>query len=502
MLTQATEDEPTEQAPLLGPRGGPDNDTVPTPLSHSHLRLLVLVGITIVACDFGNALTLAPQISIFENLICRRSGTDGDCKSPEIQAELALLIGWKETLDQLPGIILALPYGLAADRIGRKPILVFCLIGLLLEEVAIRLVCWWNVALPLRMIWATPVFQIIGGGSQTATAMVYAMITDVVPIDRRASIFYILAAVILLGEILATPISAFLMTWSPWVPSLLGVVFQVGGLLDACFITETRPDSRLSIERNQNNESEPFLDNRDETEMDNDRPTEPKSGYQRVKQTVLAHWHHVRNNHLKGWNLNMVFIVLTFLLASISRQAMQLIIPYASKRFSWSMARASFLITLKGIINLVILLLILPRLSIWLSRKMSWSPAVKDLRIVQGSAWMLTSGAVLMAFAANPELFISGLCLFALGWGFYSALRSLATALVDPSQVGVLNSGIGLAQGVGSLVAGPILAAAYGRGVRQGGVAMGLPYMVASALLFMSSCLACAVRIAGEKRGT
>ncbi|GLI80602.1 hypothetical protein PoHVEF18_008957 [Penicillium ochrochloron] len=426
MLTsQATEEEPTEQAPLLGSRGGAVHDASPTPLSDSHLRLLVLVCISIVAADFGNSLTLAPQISIFESLICRRLGAGGDCKSPDVQAELALLIGWKETIDQLPGIIFALPYGLAADRIGRKPILVLCLIGLVLEEVAIRLVCWWNVALPLRMIWATPVFQIIGGGSQTATAMAYAMITDVVPMDRR---------------------------------------------------------------------------NNDGAEMDHDRPEDPKSGYQRVKQTVSGYWHHVRNTHLKGWDFNMAFIVLTFLLASISRQAMQLIIPYASKRFSWSIARASFLITLKGIINLVTLLLILPRLSTWLSRQMSWSPAVKDLRIVQGSAWILTSGTALMAFAAIPELFISGLCLFALGWGFYSALRSLATALVDPSQVGVLNSGIGLAQSLGSLVAGPILAAAFGRGLREGGIAMGLPYMVASALLFMSSCLACAIRIAGEKR--
>lgn len=309
-----------------------------------------------------------------------------------------------------------------------------------------------------------------------------------------------MAAVILLGEILATPISAFLMTWSPWVPSLLGIVFQLGGLLGAALVSETRPDPKLSID--PNTESETLLNNSDETEMDHNQPEDPKSGYQRVKQTVSQYWHHVRNTHLKGWDFNMAFIVLTFLLASISRQAMQLIIPYASKRFSWSIARASFLITLKGIINLVTLLLILPRLSTWLSRQMSWSPAVKDLRIVQGSAWILTSGTALMAFAAIPELFISGLCLFALGWGFYSALRSLATALVDPSQVGVLNTGIGLAQSLGSLVAGPILAAAFGRGLRQGGITMGLPYMVASALLFMSSCLACAIHIAGEKRRT
>ncbi|OOQ84586.1 MFS transporter [Penicillium brasilianum] len=499
MLTPQTIEEPTEQAPLLGPHGGDAiQDATPTPLSPAHLRLLLLVCISIVAADFGNSLTLAPQISIFESLICRRIGAGDDCKAPEVQGELALLIGWKETIDQLPGIILALPYGIVADRIGRKPILVLCLIGLVLEEVAIRLVCWWNVTLPIRMIWATPVFQVIGGGSQTASAMAYAMITDVVPMDRRASIFYIMAAVILLGEILATPMSAFLMTWSPWVPSLLGIVFQLGGLLGAALVSETRPDPTSKFEEVY--ESESLLDDSDGTEVDDNEPAYHKFGYQRVRDTVTEYWIHIQTTHMKGWDFNMAFVVLTFLLASIGKQAFQLIIPYASKRFSWSIARASFLITLKGTINLITLLLILPRLSTWLSRRMSWSPAVKDLRIVQGSAWILTLGMTLMGFAALPELFISGLCLFALGWGFYSALRSLATALVSPSQVGVLNSGIGLAQSLGSLVAGPILAAAFGYGLRQGGMGMGLPYMVAATLLFMASCLTCVIHIAGEKR--
>ncbi|KAJ5965379.1 major facilitator superfamily domain-containing protein [Penicillium waksmanii] len=498
MLTPQATEEPTEQAPLLGSdEGAAIHDAPLTPLSRDCQRLLIFVCISIVAADFGNALTLAPQISIFESLICRRLGTDGDCKSTAVQTELALLISWKETIDQLPGIILALPYGLAADRIGRKPILVLCLIGLILEEVAIRLVCWWNVALPLRMIWVTPIFQIIGGGSQTASAMAYTIITDVIPVDRRASIFYILAAVILLGEILATPISAYVMTWSLWFPSLLGVGFEVLALLGASLIPETRPDPASSSESQATAESG---DTADEAEIDYGQAECPTSGYQRGKKIVTEYWEYVRTTHIKGWDFNMGLIVLIFLLASISRQALQLIIPYASKRFSWSIARASFLITLKGIINLVTLLLVLPWLSVWLSRQMSWSPAIKDLRIVQGSAWLLTFGTLLMAFAAIPELFITGLSLFALGWGFYSALRSLTTALVSPSQVGVLNAGIGLAQSLGSLIAGPIQAAAFGRGLRQGGVALGLPYMAAGALLFMASCLTCVIRIAGEKQ--
>lgn len=77
---------------------------------------------------------------------------------------------------------------------------------------------------------------------------------------------------------------------------------------------------------------------------------------------MTEYWEYVRTTHIEGWDFNI------FLLANISNQALQLIIPYASKRFSWCIARASLLITLKGIINPVTLLPILPRLPVWLSR--------------------------------------------------------------------------------------------------------------------------------------
>lgn len=164
--------------------------------------VLTLVCISIVAVDFCNVLSYAPQLEIFESIICRqvpghastrdpvlgspRSGnTASPCKSPEVQGELALLNGWKDTFDHLPGIVLALPYGLVADRIGRKVVLVLCITGLILEEVAIRLLCWWNKIVPLRAVLLTPAFQVLGGGPEIATSMAYSMITDVFLVDRR-----------------------------------------------------------------------------------------------------------------------------------------------------------------------------------------------------------------------------------------------------------------------------------------------------------------------------
>lgn len=95
----------------------------------------------------------------------------------------------------------------------------------------------------------------------------------------------------------------------------------------------------------------------------------------------------------------------------------------------------------------------------------------------------------MMSFASYPITFVAGLNLFALGWGFFSALRSLATELVPSSQIGLLSMVIVLSQNGGRMIAEPALAAAVKSGLEAGGVWMGLPYMAAVALFLGASLL-------------
>ena len=122
-------------------------------------RVLLSACLIAVTLDFGNYLSVAPQLQAFESIICQRLHPElfanipggglplvasPSCKSADVQGDLALLKGWMNTFDQLPGIILALPYGLMADRIGRKPVLAMSLLGIIMEEIAIRFICKWN----------------------------------------------------------------------------------------------------------------------------------------------------------------------------------------------------------------------------------------------------------------------------------------------------------------------------------------------------------------------
>ena len=143
-------------------------------------------------------------------------------------------------------------------------------------------------------------------------------------------------------------------------------------------------------------------------------------------------------------------------------------------------------------IDLVVLLLLLPTISHYLNRYLS--PAVRDLRITQGSAAILAVGFGIMAVADQPVLFAVGVSILALGWGFYSTLRNVATTLVAESQIGTLNTTIALVQGIGSMIAGPLLANAFRKGMTLGGTWMGLPYMVGAMLFVLAGLAASSVR--------
>ncbi|KAL6854815.1 hypothetical protein ACO1O0_005942 [Amphichorda felina] len=450
-------------------------------------KVLILLGITIVTIGFGSSLSLAPQIQIMEQILCERHRSAGvsqtpleggsmpDCKSDDIQSELALLIGWADFWHQVPGIILALPYGFAADRIGRKPVMVLSFIGLLLEDVGVRLICWRSASIPIETIWAMPVFQLLGGGGQIASSMILTMVSDVFPGSQRSSIFFILYACILLGEIVATPLSALAMSWTPWFPFLAGLAVESLGLMTALIVPETMPA----------NPTQPTDSNSQQASLEPPESPTPANWMQRLKQKCLSLRQHAHGHQVKVI-VNVLLVIASFLLASIGNEAVRFVVQYASKKFSWDVARSSLLITIKGIINFGALLFLLPQISSVMKRYMSSVRA--DFIIVQGSVCLLMFGTAVMAFSQHPGGFIFGIICFALGWGYYAALRSVAISLVLPSQTGALNTAIALVQSFGVMSSGPVLAFAFRRGISMGGVWMGLPYMVVS-LLFVGAGL-------------
>jgi len=99
----------------------------------------------------GAYLSFAAQLAILQEIVCAKyyegiaprplSLDDNRCKIDAVQSEVAFVNGWKDVFEMLPAIILAVPYGALADRIGRKTVFLLAIVGIAMNDVWMRLVC-------------------------------------------------------------------------------------------------------------------------------------------------------------------------------------------------------------------------------------------------------------------------------------------------------------------------------------------------------------------------
>lgn len=80
---------------------------------------------------------------------------------------------------------MAIPYGLLADRKGRKSTLLLGLPGFALNSVIVLAVMWFSDIFPLRAIWFSSLAWLLGGGPVVAFAIIWTMMADVTTEEER-----------------------------------------------------------------------------------------------------------------------------------------------------------------------------------------------------------------------------------------------------------------------------------------------------------------------------
>jgi hypothetical protein len=143
---------------LLSPTPSHDDPRLaPRPKKPWWVQLVGLALLLISIVDVGAFLAEAPRVRVFEANIClawysehdaSAIGADGSvpeklCKIDAVQQRLAMIFGWQETFDAIPSILLAVPFGALADRIGRKWIFAASLMGLQASSAWVLFICEW-----------------------------------------------------------------------------------------------------------------------------------------------------------------------------------------------------------------------------------------------------------------------------------------------------------------------------------------------------------------------
>lgn len=146
----------TESSPLLGDvtdngaaRVDEPNKPSGADATRAQFLRVVIPGSLIVACFGFAAQFLSIGLSeMMEGSICQREYsnvtspyTDPRCKNEAVQTRLATVKGWEQTFSLLPGLLLAVPYGMVADRYGPKFVLCLIWIGDILSQIGESAVC-------------------------------------------------------------------------------------------------------------------------------------------------------------------------------------------------------------------------------------------------------------------------------------------------------------------------------------------------------------------------
>lgn len=163
------------------------------------LRLLITLFAIVLAAEMGLSMADSPLVRIYESITCNKYYTEYDpgkigpggeveeelCKVKDVQTELAAVKGYMEFFDGLMSIFLAIPYGLLADRRGRKSTMCLSIPGFVLNSAIVFVVSWFPDVFPLRTVWLSSLAWLLGGGPVVAFAIIWTMMSDVTSEDER-----------------------------------------------------------------------------------------------------------------------------------------------------------------------------------------------------------------------------------------------------------------------------------------------------------------------------
>lgn len=305
------------------------------------------------------------------------------------------------------------------------------------------------------------------------------MISDIVPPDKRTTVFLYVTASVLVAEVVAPVMAAKLMEKGDWMPLVLATFIQGMGMCISIFFPETLHLRDLP---------EPKDD------VDQTIELQPKGGHFTLKAQLRNF--HTAYTFIRG-DVQLALVVFGFMANRLGRQAMSLLIRYASKRYGWDIKDAAYLLSFRAATNLVAVAVFLPALNWFLIKYLRNPPHRADLWTARGSIIVQAVSYVIMGVAGYPSLLVLGLLVYNMGTGYNAALRSVAIHTVggqSSPDVGKLMSTIAISEAIGAMFAGPMLSQLFQWGMDLGSAWLGLPFLacvpvygVMTAIMFMIS---------------
>ncbi|KAI9756993.1 MAG: hypothetical protein M1815_002328 [Lichina confinis] len=461
-----------ERAHFL-PASGPPPAETKVPMSAQQRHVILMCVLFLFVVEFSMYIMEPPLQAIMEDFVCHglypdqvamapRAEPDSRCKNPNVQTTLAMARSWLMWVGMFVPLLVQIPYGMVADKYGRRPVLFSGLLGLVLSTT-------WNVivlrhpdAFSIWHLLPGSIALLVGGGAPSITAMVWTILTDSTSASNRTSLFYQMHAMMLLLSAAFRPVAAWLLSIDPWLPMWIGLVALVASMFSTLLIPETLRLRKLA---------------------DLEHPVLAK-GRRGLLQTALSAaaqelsriWHFIR-----GPRSIMLLVMADGLMNPIYMAFEMNMLQYVTNRFKWDWSAATYLTTVNKVTSVIVLLVVLPLVSRTLAKRYAMEVSPRDLYLSRGSILLVTAGSLLTAVAAAPWLLVVSLVVFSFGSGFPPQLRALLAGLVEQDSLATLNTTLATAETLMGLAGVPATGWLLSKGIELGGAWMGLLFVMTSA---------------------
>jgi MFS family permease len=409
----------------------------------SKWRVLYLTGILIFIADFAPFMGEASRLRMLELGLCREHysvvdpsviGSDGSvaeklCKAREIQSALARMRGFLALLEYLPGLVLAVPYGILADMRGRKLVLAISLFGIILKDSWFWVVLSFYQTFPLRAVYSASALVVLGGGATVLTATCLAVMAAAIPEDKRlyrsgsfknssqltdcirTQSFLYLTVTILVSEFLAPPFGSLLLdTIGPHATFLVTIpILFLAFIPIALYPSEARAEARAL--------------------MRSPETDDVTADQRRFKDILKQRVHNVFRLMRRDvapfiFQRSIILGISSLAIQKLARPMLQLLLQYMSIKFGWSLSKVSprapigfsfnaclhptqsaFLTSIQAAAQIVLFVLIVPQLYGWILKRQNDARRA-NIALAKISVTFLMLGSLFMALAPVPIAFI------------------------------------------------------------------------------------------------
>ncbi|KAK5990617.1 Efflux pump ustT-like protein [Cladobotryum mycophilum] len=471
---------PDEESLLLDNRdeeGQPVEVVAPESLRRLVISLSIVM---LLLLNLNGTVSLAPLQMIMEDIICRKyypenilsipGNRDELCKTANVQKTLAMVRSWVGFSDLLTSLFVQIPYGVIADKYGRRPVLMLALIGGLLNQSLTLLILFFPSVFSIWCLLFPSLLHLVGGSVLIANAVIYTLITDITLPAERGIVFSRITAVVLLSNLMDQPMAASLMKVNPWIPMWMAYGAQAVAATAAVFVPETIQLRRRADK--QHRAEEPLSDDEDSNKKDH-------------RQLIQQVWAVVKNDVTHVWSFIigskdiMLFVFAFAVCTSFRASHIANLLQYITLKFNWEWSTAAYVYTISDVTSITVFLLLLPLLSNLLANRFGFEPLRRDLLLARTSVIILSVGSLMAAAASVPWTFIGSLVIGSLGEGYSPLFRAVLNSVVEPHTIATLNTVISTANTLVGMVATPAFGWLLSKGIEIGGSGTGLPYFVA-----------------------